>query len=317
MAGETESRWRIHIAALLLVCTSLYAVAELAARYIVPRISNVDSRTAAEQYAALRIASAKDAAPTLLIVGNSLMRTGINIPMLQDRLRPEWRVQRFIIESADYLDWYYGIRRLLAAGSRPAAIILMLTPRQLLTDSVRGPYTAYWLFSATDTVRVGMRGGYHPTEIAGMLSGHFSAYYGKRVELRKVFFQKVVPDALALTQMLLPEKVATDTITFDQIDIQGRDRLKELKSLCRSYGVRLVFLVPTPQGPYVLRQQLIALTGELGLGGPKLDVGFGSEKLMGDGTWPDSLFADDHWHFSDEGAAAFTTNLGNALKDYL
>ena len=317
MAEETENHWRLHIFALLAVCAAVALAVELGARWVMPRISKIDSRTLTEQLAANKIGTPAAGEKTLLIIGNSLMRSGINIPQLQQAMRPRWQVRRLIVENTDYLDWYYGLRKLFADGNRPTAVALMLTPRQLLAGGVRGEYTSYYLFSAADTLRVGVRAHYHPTQISSMLVGHYSAYYGKRIEIRKVAFQKVVPDAVALVSMLMPEAVAKDVITPAQIDELGGARLAEIKALCSAFHVRLVFLVPTPQHGAPALDRVAAVAERLGLASERLAVGFGEANRDRDGIWPDKFFDTDHWHFSEEGAAAYTARLAPALEAVL
>lgn len=302
---------------LLVVLGAVLAMAEVGARYLVPRISKIDSRTYSEHRAANEISLHGEGRRTILIVGNSLMRSGIDVPVMQNILRPEWEFRRFIVESTGYLDWYYGLQKLFETGNRPYAVIVMLDPLQLLVNETRGPYSSYWLFSARGALNAGIEAGYHPTEISGMFVGHFSAYYGKRLEIRKVAFQKIVPDALALTTLLLPEPISTNKITTAQIETIGRGHLQRLKELCDSYGIRMIFIVPPTQKPGHIRDDLVDLTNRLGLSEPTLDVQFEPSNNYTGNVWPDRYFDSDHWHFSEQGSKAYTSRLGPALKTYL
>ena len=316
MNDPTEKEWRLHIAMLLIMSAGVMCATELASRLVVPKISRIESIVESEQRAANSIGVSGSARPTLLIVGNSLLKTGVDMPALRQSLAPEWHVQRFMIEQTDYLDWYFGLQNLLENGNKPAAIALMLNARQVLANSVRGSYSAYRLFSAVGTVRAGLSAGYHPTEISGMLVGHFIAYYGLRAELRKFAFQRVVPGAVPLAALILREPVPS-AINTAQFDAVGRDRLEAFGRLCKRYAVRCLFLVPPSQKNSPARLELVSLAGQAGLSGPELDVGFSAGPLRDGDAWGDQFFDVDHFHFSPAGAAAYTLRLGHALKRIL
>lgn len=317
MTDESEAVWRRHVIALLATCAMVFIGAELVARYAVPKISKIESRTTAERAASFHIEPLMNGQRTVLVVGNSLMKTGIDLPLLQKEMQPNWRVQRFIVENTDYYDWYFGLTNLLESGSRPSAIVLMLNTRQFLAGGVRGPNTAYRLFSAMGTLRAGMAAGYHPTEISGMLVGHFSAYYGSHQEIRKVLFEHVVPDALPMIEMMLPERPATDVITSTRIDVEGEPRLVSLRDLCDRFSVKCIFVVPPSMRNSAPQDELVALTAKFGMGGPRFHLGFGANNIAADGTWPLKFFDTDRFHYSTAGAAAYTSLLGQALKDAL
>ena len=53
-------------------------------------------------------------------------------------LHPEFAVTRFVVEDTNYLDWYYGLRRLFREGARPKVVILVINARQLMSPNVHG-----------------------------------------------------------------------------------------------------------------------------------------------------------------------------------
>ena len=124
--------WFILAALLLLVL-------EAGTRVGFHRISRIESRTAAEytQVQAIR-GPVRDGAPVILLLGNSLLLEGVDYDRIRTLMQRDARVVRFVIENTDYLDWYYGIRRLLAEGSRPAVIVLCLNTQQLRSSAIRG-----------------------------------------------------------------------------------------------------------------------------------------------------------------------------------
>ena len=304
---NSSSNAHRRIAALLLICLSVLISVELAARLLVPRISQIESRTVNEQREALNIKQPSNTSPTILLLGNSLLRTAIDVPLLQERLETKWIVRRFVVESTNYIDWYYGIRNLLDSGSRPRVIAIMLNTQQFLSDDIRGTYSAYHLFSTLDTIRAGIRTKMHLTEVTGLLVGHASGYYGLREEMRKFAFQSIVPQADKLTSLLLPP-ARTDGLTLSLVETKGVARLAELQQLCSDFVVRCIFMVASEIRPSKTRARLVSLSEETGLASAHIDL---------DQDLSEHHFAEDHFHYSQSGSIVYTENLARALKDIL
>ena len=307
MNCSRQAEWKRQILLLLFACGIVYLSIELIARYLVPHISQIESRTAAEDSAARSIARSADGRHTLLLLGNSLLRTAVDLPLLHAGLAPNWSVRRYVVESTNYIDWYYGIRGLLESGSAPDAIALMLNVRQFLSDDIRDTYSAYRLFSAADTVRAGIRAGKHPTEIASLLIGHFSAYYGLRLEIRKYAFQKIVPESESLTRLLLAVP-STEKVSLERVETKGLARLRELGGLCKKYVVRCIFVVPPEMNPPEIRSWLVTIAEAEGFASARFDL---TQQL------PSHYFEPDHFHFSEQGATAYTSHLVRSLQGIL
>lgn len=303
---KNDTMYRAQIARLLLLTITALCCAEILARYAVPRISAIESRTANEQSAALRMTKVTDGAPTILIVGNSLLKLSVNPESLHKFLAPEFFLQRFIIENTDYNDWYFGIRNLLRSGSRPDTIALMLNPGQMISDQIRGTYSAFRLLSATDTISAGYRAHLHLTEISGLIVGHFSAYYGLREDLRKFAFQRVVPGSIDLAALLVgtpPKKGVFDEHAFEHT---VAPRLRELKETCMALGIHCLLVAPPrPGGPDVSDRALMRI-GQ--------SAGFETSLLQCPKRWVESDFDSDHFHMNSIGADKFTACLAPLLR---
>ena len=91
-----------------------------------PRLSHIIERLKTEQAQAVRLKPLVGQPVPVLIVGNSLLLDGVDISALDEKLRPEHRVTRFVVENTSYLDWYYGLRRLFREGARPKVLVLAL-----------------------------------------------------------------------------------------------------------------------------------------------------------------------------------------------
>src|ERR1700746_629069 len=72
------------------------------------------------------------------LAGNSLLLEGVQLDHLHDSLASQYEVSRLGIERTHYLDWYFGLRRLLEEGARPSLIVLSLATDQLASTLTLG-----------------------------------------------------------------------------------------------------------------------------------------------------------------------------------
>src|SRR5215471_5697485 len=128
--------------------------------------------------------SMADGKPAILILGNSLLLEGIDIPEFQKETAAEYRTSRFIVEQTYYTDWYYGIRRLFHAGARPSLILLGLSVNQLVSDSVRNEYFARFLMDTRDFPSVVRRQKLDPTLANTFFFANLSGWIGSKTEVR-------------------------------------------------------------------------------------------------------------------------------------
>ena len=115
---------------LLLACT------EAVFRFGFSRISRIEGRTMVEHRNAIAIRPGTNAKPTILVLGNSLLLDGVDFDQLKLQLEPWATPTRFVIEQTAFLDWSYGIKRLITDGARPNRIILCLNIPQFVANSI-------------------------------------------------------------------------------------------------------------------------------------------------------------------------------------
>ena len=116
---ESSRDFRPLCALLLCVVAALLGSVELVVRVGLPRISKIEGRIALEYRSALAIRHASGRSPNVLVVGNSWLLRGVDLPALQKSFAPNYSLTRCVIEQTSYLDWYHGMRALYARGSRP------------------------------------------------------------------------------------------------------------------------------------------------------------------------------------------------------
>jgi hypothetical protein len=105
---------RTGLSALLTGLVIILLGLELGSPLILTRFSRIERREESENQVARTLHPlTPDGRPTVLLVGNSLLIEGVQIDSLRDSLAAQCAVSRFGIEQAQYLDWYFGLRRLL------------------------------------------------------------------------------------------------------------------------------------------------------------------------------------------------------------
>jgi hypothetical protein len=241
--------------------------------------------------------------PTVLVVGNSLLLHGVDPESLRREMAPRFESFVFAVENTQYLDWYFGLRRLFSSGSHPAVVVLTLTPRQLISSATDGEYTAHYLTNTTDVIPLARRAGLATTPASNLFFANLSTWLGSRAMIRNWLLSELMPNLDELTTRL-PAK-AGPLPPNNVLIPQSLDRLAEIQNLCRQQGVALIFLIPPTLGVSDLPE---ALQTEAATRGFPVVVPFRSGEL------PPSDFADG-FHLNAHGAAAFTAKLAPMLAE--
>ena len=145
-AGLRRAAWTL-LALVVLLCVSAEAIAIVGMEHVskIHRRIMMESR----QAESLRKAGAGQP-PVVLMVGNSLLLEGVDLPSLTEKLRGVYQLRRYVIEATTYEDWLFGLKRLLRRGMRVDTVILSLNPLDFTSNNIRGDFTAHVLFDAQD-----------------------------------------------------------------------------------------------------------------------------------------------------------------------
>jgi hypothetical protein len=285
-------------AATLMVSVLLFAAAlECATRLFIHRLSANLGRISQETVAAEHLRRTEQAPRQLLIVGNSLLLADVDMTALNRGLQPEWQATRFAIEQTTYYDWHFGLRRLLAAGARPDAIVMCLEPRHLIAEGVRNEIFAYFLLQPTDILRVSRALRMSPTDASDLFFANTSAFYALRKEIRKNLLGRLMPNLPSLTAMItrgivpLPDPAKLSTT--------GKARLEATRDVALSAESRLV-LALTPPLRAVDWSTLRSVGNDIGI--PVL------APLLNDNLIPMD-FEKDGYHLNEQGRSKFTQTL--------
>jgi hypothetical protein len=291
---------------ILLTLSALFCAGlELGERYALPRIEAMDARITREYAGAEAIRPEPGGPVPVLIVGNSLLKKGINLSQLNQELHPEYAVTRFVVEDTNYLDWYYGVRRLFHEGARPKAVILVLNARQLIAPEVHGDNFAQLLMDRRDLLDVKRTVASDNTVTSNLFFANLSRYYGMRSEVHKTFLLHLLPDFPDLAAKL--RAPAQPLAADDEIEKTAAARLKELSSLCSQYGAQFVFVVPPST---VARDGSSAIQRAANQVGVQAFVPFHPQQL------PSDLYSDG-FHLNYRGAEIFTQAVGSGLRQLL
>ena len=217
---------------------------EVAARVLYPAHSALAARIRSDWIAARQLgASLSHDQHSFLLVGDSLLQAGIDRKKLRALTQASTlSVAIMPVENTEYLDWYFGVQRLLAEGSRPEFVVLCLPPQYLTSDRTDGELFARTLMRPADILRVKKAAGLDWTTTSTYLMASASAWMGNSAGIRNWIRVETVPGITELARYF-PER--TDTYPRANVieGIVGR-RLTQFAAICSTHGCKALLLIP-------------------------------------------------------------------------
>src|SRR4029077_20521951 len=275
---------------------------ELSSPAILNHFSRIERRVEVESQAASALRSTtSDGRPTVLLTGNSLLLEGVQFDSLRDNVAPQYSLSRLAIEQTHYLDWYFGLRRLLQEGAHPCMIVLTLATDQLASRWTLGESFAHRQMSARDFVLVVREVKLDKTTASSYLFAHWSNWLADKGFIRQDLLILLVPNFRALAGRIADHGPHVN----DPSVLLGtaQQRLPELRDLVHNYGVASVLLVPP-----TLRQDHSQEIRDLGNG-----LGVPVWVLSPPGEFPRDYFRDG-FHLNDRGSGIFTARLADQIR---
>ena len=221
---------------LVLFCLGI----EVLARFGFAHVSRIEARISSDHAAVLAIR--KNDKPSVLLIGNSLLLEDINAARLRKSLGGRAYAIPFPIEETEYLDWFYGLRRIFAEGSRPDMVVLCINSSHLTSFRVRGDYSVYYLFNLLDIPAISRRVHYDLTKASGLVLSRFSLFYAARNNLRNFVLIRAAPSYAEMQRLSAVSQAQFPS--NQQLQQIAAARLSEMRTLCSSYGAKFVFLLP-------------------------------------------------------------------------
>ncbi len=287
---------------LLLVLIAIACLAiEAGSAFLVGRVSKIRRRFDMQRAEALQVQRSPVGPPSVLLVGNSLLQHGIDLPVLQQKVGSAAHLTRYAVSSTGYLDWYYGLRRLFREGSRPDVVIVVLNPRQFMSHSIAGDYAVHSMVDAKDLMKLAGDLGSSNTEASTLVADRASAFYGSRTDIRVFALQIVLPRFEEVRDSITPPP--SQLPTDEEIATRIAPRIEAMRHICAQYGASMLLLVPPALGR----------DGSEGL--KRAAARFGIPVL--EPYAPDELTADffsDGFHLNERGAALFTDRVAHMLR---
>jgi hypothetical protein len=301
--GRTGSIFRRSSLALIASVMCVMLASEFLSRYAFPRISQIEGRIHDDERQVLAIRTVVPGSPpTVLLVGNSLLVRGLDYPRIRAVMAPDMHVVRFAIENTEYLDWYYGLRRLFASGIRPSLVVLCLNLGQTASPRTLGDYSARHLFGTSELLPVAHDAGMDATRTSGLFLAHWSVFYASRAVIRNFILNKAAP-AYAGNLHHLADNTRNPLPPDDELVLITRARLHAVDQLCRQSGVELVLLIPPSVAGH---NDLLASTAKL----ESVDFDYPFPA----GALGPELFRPDGAHLNEKGAVIFTQALVPILR---
>ena len=242
--GFGYRRATLSIGLLIAVALAYLAALEIGARVLYPAHSALAARIRSDWSAARQVGvSPLPGRRSFLLVGNSLLEAGIDRRELSDLQQSnDLSVTIMPIENTNYLDWYFGVRRLLAEGSKPEFVVLCLMPRQLISDGTDGELFARMLMRPTDILQVKQAARLDWTTTSTYLMASASAWMGNSAEIRNWIRVETVPGISKLAP-LFPEPAATAQTAGSVEEIAAR-RLTQFAAMCATHGCKGLLVIP-------------------------------------------------------------------------
>ena len=275
---------------------------EVGSPLILQHLSRTERRVETELLAArsLRPVTA-DGRATVLLAGNSLLLEGVQLDHLHDSLASQYEVSRLGIEQTHYLDWYFGLRRLLEEGARPSLIVLSLATDQLASTLTLGEEFAHRQMSAHDFPLAIQASKLDRTTASTYLFAHWSNWLAGKSVIRERVLILLVPNFRQLAGRIADHgpHVSDPQLLLSR----AQQRLPELRELSQTYGVKIVLLVPPTQREDHSRE--IQAMGE--------QTGLPVWVLSPPGEFPRDLYRDG-FHLNDRGSEIFTSRLAEQIR---
>jgi hypothetical protein len=275
---------------------------ELCSPLILTRFSRIERREESESQAAITLHSfTADGRPTVLFVGNSLLLEGVDLDSLQHNLAPQYAVSRFAIEQTQYLDWYFGLRRLLEEGSHPSVIVLSLATDQFASALSLDESFAHRQMSLRDFPLAVRENNLDKTTASTYLFAHFSNWLADKGFIRQDLLILLVPNFRELAARIADHgpHIHDPSVLLKM----AQQRLPELHDLSQTYGIKIVLLVPPSLKPD--HSQEVQELGE--------KAGVPVWVLSPPGQFPPELYRDG-FHLNVQGSEIFTARLADQIR---
>ena len=287
------------IPTLIGICAVALALCELGATWATRQLK---SRRGVrdEVRAAIALAGPR----SVLVVGNSLVLHGIDVPAVEQAMGSGYSATKVAIVDSGYLDWLYGITSLFDRGSQPDVVVLAISPAQLVADHPPTGASARMVWTVPNLLRYAAEGRPGLTAASNRFFEHLSEFFALRSRLRQDVRRLIVPGYENMSRQYFVARPDSPDTTRDEAIAE--ERLRVLDSVCAYRRVRFVYLLIPTKAPEdrVLERTLVSAGERVGVPVlvPVSNGAVHAEWLL------------DGYHLNAIGASTFSTRAGVALS---
>jgi lysophospholipase L1-like esterase len=294
--GLSAGTWLLFVLLFLLL-----GGAEFTSGFVFNRISHMQRRLIDELAAARRLRPSPPGQPvSVLLTGNSLLLFGLDVPLLQEKLRGQAQPTTLIAMASFYYDYYYALNRLFHQGMRPQYIVLSIGSNHITSNDIRGEYSAYYWLDQKDILDYVAKTRATPTETSTLLFSHFSSFYAGRKEMRNYLITRMIPGFFEMIKLLT---YRSGYVPGDpELERIVEARFRALNQLSHQYGAQFVYVImPCRQ------------TGEDAMVEAGRRVGVPVLLPIRNFALSDDYYSDG-FHLNGKGATVFTAALAESFR---
>ena len=304
--SSSKSAALFYAKVLVVTCAIFLVGLEIFSVYLVKHHSLTYARVSRQYGEAIKVRPSRPDEPaSVLLVGNSLLLSGVDVDRLHELTSGRMRIYPIFLEATGYYDWLYGLRRLFRRGARPQVVVVGLPVDLFLGTGVRQDYSPLMLFDARDVLGVASDLRLDHTATSNLLLEHSSTFWDRRSALRAEVLRRIVPHFEDLFSLVKTTPTIPQGPEFEAVAIS---RLRTLRELCEAHGAKLIILVPpTPSSEIADRQMAIA----------SQEAGVQTIVPIDPGALSARFYQPDALHLNSEGAVLFTSALATDLAKHL
>ena len=247
----------------------------------------------------------------ILVLGNSLVRDGVNTDILEAEMRAQGvgpaRVERAYLMNTIINDWYYAFKHhFIDAGRLPGVLVVCFSRNHLEDASIQRPLVARYYSSPRDIPQIFADDVPDFDGRIDFLISAASASFTHRTNVQRRLLDILIPHYRESAARI------NDALTDEAIKRAGDyqptyHKLEEFIGMAEQRGVRVILVAMPLESPYEIDPR-IKRTAET-TGAAFID------SRMTEGLSKESFV--DGMHMNSGGAAIYSRHLARQLADYL
>lgn len=247
----------------------------------------------------------------VLFLGNSMLRSGVEEPLLEEELRAQGvgplRIWRVFPDATGLVDWYYAFKRYFVGPRRLPDVLVVCFAARDLEDGRRGQAwrLAQYYTAPEDFPEVFDRDLRDFDTRAEFSLSYVSAAFANRTRAQTRLLDGIIPYYRETAQQI--NRAQQQAPPGHAADSPSYERLERFINLAKWQGVRVIFLAMPLREEYTLDPQLrktIEAAGITLIDG-RLVRGLGAETF------------EDEMHLNGDGAEIYTRFLARQLAPQL